>query len=160
MLQSSWLKRICCTLLFCLVLYLFTFKSELLCIQWPSLACTIPTYQAAEHCIYNTYLLRARPIYIYLPNATAAIVYVLLVEVSHLEGFSKYLGYFIAPLLPMLPTSTLFCAKEMETKIRPAFAHFSLRAKKISKMEDYRSSIDCFLSVFPGLVLWMNLLRY
>ena len=60
----------------------------------------------------------------------------------------------------MLPTSTLFCAKEMETKIRPAFAHFSLRAKKISKMEDYMSSIDCFLSVFPGLVLWMNLLRY
>lgn len=60
----------------------------------------------------------------------------------------------------MLPTSTLFCAKEMETKIRPAFAHFSLRAKKISKMEDYRSSIDCFLSVFSGLVLWINLLRY
>ena len=84
-------------------------------------------------------------------------MYVLLVEVSHLEGFSKYLGYFIAPLFPMLPTSTLFCAKEMETKIRPAFAHFSLRAKKISKMEDYRSSVDCFLSVFSGLVLWINL---
>ena len=30
----------------------------------------------------------------------------------------------------MLPTSTLFCAKEMETKIRPAFAHLSLWAKQ------------------------------